>query len=101
MVRTFNSPIGDIAEELVALHYGGERSSFSQKTWDVRVGTKLLQVKSLRRNEGGKRRNLSPIRSDDGYDAVIVVVSRKTYGSRKQSASPAQSSTRYSSGDPT
>jgi hypothetical protein len=30
-VRTFNSPIGDIAEELVALHYGGERGSFSQK----------------------------------------------------------------------
>jgi hypothetical protein len=74
VVRTFNNPIGDIAEELVALHYGGERGSFSQKTWDVRVGTELLQVKALRRNEGGKRRNLSPIRSDDGYDAVIVVV---------------------------
>jgi len=74
VVRTFNSPIGDIAEELVALHYGGERGSFSQKTWDVRVGTEFLQVKALRRNEGGKRRNLSPIRSDDGYDAVIVVV---------------------------
>jgi hypothetical protein len=74
VVRTFNSPIGDIAEELVALHYGGEPGSFSQKTWDVRVGTEFLQVKALRRNEGGKRRNLSPIRSDDGYDAVIVVV---------------------------
>jgi hypothetical protein len=74
VVRTFNSPIADIAEELVALHYGGERGSFSQKTWDVRVGTELLQVKALRRNEGGKRRNLSPVRSDDGYDAVIVVV---------------------------
>jgi hypothetical protein len=74
VVRTFNSPVGDIAEELVALHYDGERGTFSQKTWDVRVGTELLQVKALRRNEGGKRSNLSPVRSDDGYDAVIVVV---------------------------
>ncbi|MBA3421346.1 MAG: hypothetical protein H0U12_05560, partial [Thermoleophilaceae bacterium] len=44
VVRTFNNPIGDIAEELVALHYGGERGSFSQKTWDVRVGDEFLQV---------------------------------------------------------
>jgi len=74
VVRTFNSPIGDIAEELVALHFGGERGSFAQKAWDVRVGTELLQVKALRRNEGGRRSNLSPVRSDEGYDAVIVVV---------------------------
>jgi hypothetical protein len=74
VVRTFNSPIGDIAEELVSRHYGGERGSFSQKTWDVRVGDELLQVKALWRNEGGKRTALSPVRSDDGYDAVIVVV---------------------------
>lgn len=40
----------------------------------MRVGTELLQVKALRRNQEGKRRNLSPVRSDDGYDAVIVVV---------------------------
>jgi hypothetical protein len=74
VVRTFNSPIGDIAEELVAVHYGGERGSFSQKTWDVRIGDELLQVKALRRNAGGKRTALSPVRSDDGYDAVIVVI---------------------------
>ncbi len=29
VVRTFNNPIGDIAEALVALHYGGERGSTS------------------------------------------------------------------------
>ncbi len=74
IVRTFNNPIGDIAEELVAQHYGGERGSFSQKTWDVRVGDELLQVKALRRTGLRTRRNLSPIRSDDGYTAVLVVV---------------------------
>lgn len=74
VVRTFNNPIADIAEELVALKYGGERGSFSQKTWDVRVGNELLQVKALRDTGNRTRRNLSPIRSDDGYDAVIVVI---------------------------
>jgi hypothetical protein len=73
IVRTFNSPIAEIAEELVALHFGGERGSFSQKTWDVVVGEERLQVKAIRRT-GPTLRNLSPIRSDEGYNAVIVVV---------------------------
>jgi len=51
VVRTFNNPIADIAEELVALHYGGERGTFVQKSWDVKVGEELIQVKALRRNE--------------------------------------------------
>jgi hypothetical protein len=73
VVRTFNNPIGDIAEALVALHYGGKRSPSSQAGWDVRTRRgELLQVKALRRT-GAKRRNLSPVRSDD-YVAVIVVI---------------------------
>jgi hypothetical protein len=74
VVRTFNNPIGDIAEELVALHYGGERGGFSQKTWDVRIGDEFLQVKALRRTGARGRRNLSPVRSEDGYTAVVVVI---------------------------
>jgi hypothetical protein len=74
VVRTFNNPIGDIAEMLVALHYGGEQGSFSQKAWDVQVGDELLQVKALRRTGRRARRNLSPIRSDDGYTAVVIVI---------------------------
>jgi len=74
VVRTFNNPIGDIAEALVALHYAGERGSFSQASWDVRTPEgELLQVKALRRTGAKTRRNLSPVRSD-GYDAVIVVI---------------------------
>lgn len=73
IVRTFNSPIGDIAEELVVLHFGGQRGAFSQKTWDVAVGEERLQVKAIRRT-GPTLGHLSPVRSDDGYDAVIVVV---------------------------
>jgi hypothetical protein len=29
-VRTYNDPIGDIAEAIVARHYGGVRGSFAQ-----------------------------------------------------------------------
>lgn len=74
VLRTFNNPIADIAEDLVALHYGGERGAFSQKTWDVRAGDELLQVKALRDTGNRTRRNLSPIRSDDGYTAVILIL---------------------------
>lgn len=74
VIRTFNNPIGDIAEELVAIHYDGQRGSFSQKTWDVRAGNDFLQVKALRETGNRTRRSLSPIRSDDGYTAVIVVI---------------------------
>ncbi len=74
VVRTFNNPIGDIAEAVVAMHYSGERGSFSQASWDVRTRDgELLQVKALRRTGAKTRRNLSPVRSD-GYDAVIVVI---------------------------
>lgn len=74
VVRTFNNPIGDIAKELVALHYKGERGSFSQASWDVRTPDgELLQVKALRRTGVRTRRNLSPVRSD-AYAAVIVVI---------------------------
>jgi hypothetical protein len=74
IVRTYNNPIGDIAEEIVARHYGGERGSFSQSSWDVLLPSgERLQVKALRLTALGTRRNLSPIRST-GYDAVVIVV---------------------------
>lgn len=74
IVRTYNNPIGDIAEAIVAEHYGGTRGSFSQAGWDVRLPDgERLQVKSLRQTAARTRRNLSPIRDAD-YDAVIVVL---------------------------
>lgn len=74
VVRTVNNPISDIAEQLVALHYGGERASFTQPGWDV-LGPagERLQVKALRLAGQRARRNLSVIRSSD-YDAVVAVV---------------------------
>ena len=66
--------IGDVAEAIVAGHYGGTRGSFSQAGWDVCTPQgERLQVKALRQTGARSRRNLSPIRDAD-YDAVIVVI---------------------------
>lgn len=74
VVRTYNSPIGDIAEEMVARHYGGVRGAFDQAAWDVAIGGELLQVKACRRGSPTSKVGFSPIRHRDGYDAVILVV---------------------------
>jgi hypothetical protein len=74
VIRTNNNPIGDIAEAIVAIHYGGERGNFSQPGWDIQLPNgERLQVKALRQAGASGRRNLSPIRDAD-YDAVIVVL---------------------------
>lgn len=73
VIRTNNNPIADIAEAIVADHYGGSRASFSQKGWDVKAPDgDRIQVKSRRRT----RENptvLSPI-SEDDYDSLVVVL---------------------------
>ncbi|WP_217915410.1 DUF6998 domain-containing protein [Miltoncostaea marina] len=74
VIRTNNSPIGDIAEAVVATHYGGTRGSFSQAGWDVLTPAgERIQVKALRTTSTGKRTNLSPIRDAD-YDYLLIVI---------------------------
>lgn len=74
IIRTNNNPVGDIAEAIVATHYGGERGSFSQAGWDVKTPDgERIQVKAMRLTPASKRRNLSPIRDAD-YDSVVIVM---------------------------
>jgi hypothetical protein len=74
IIRTENNPVGDIAEAIVAAHYGGTRGSFSQAGWDVVTPEgERIQVKSLRQTGKRTRRNFSPIRDQD-YDAVVIVI---------------------------
>jgi hypothetical protein len=73
-VRTYNNPIGDIAEAIVARHYGGVRGSFVQAGWDVAVGEELLQVKACRRATPTTTLGFSPVRHPDGYTALVLVV---------------------------
>lgn len=80
IIRTNNNPVGDIAEAIVADHFGGERGSFVQAGWDVLTPQgERLQVKATRRTSTSKGRKLSPIRDSD-YDAVVVVVFREDFG---------------------
>lgn len=75
VVRTANNPIGDIAEALVAEHYGGERAGFSNRGWDVATDDgERLEVKALRIDEVSTRKVLSPIPATSTYTAVIIVV---------------------------
>ncbi len=70
VIRTNNNPLGDIAELVVASHFGGKRGSFSQAGWDVITPEgKKVQVKALREVPGKKRTNFSPI-----HDFVVLVI---------------------------
>jgi hypothetical protein len=74
VVRTYNNPVGDIAEAIVARHSGGVRGSFVQAAWDVAVGDELLQVKACRRATPTTKIGFSPVRHREGYTALILVV---------------------------
>jgi hypothetical protein len=80
IIRTNNSPTGDIAEALVERALGGKRSHFSNAGWDVRLppsyeypGGERVQVKSVRVVPWAKPpANCSPI-VDQDYDTVVLV----------------------------
>jgi hypothetical protein len=80
VIRTNNNPVGDIAEAIVATHYGGERGTFAQAGWDVRLPPssafpqgERIQVKAMRQTPAYTRTTLSPIRDQD-YDTVLIVI---------------------------
>lgn len=72
-VRNFNSPTGDIAEQLVAEYYGGTVAPNNQKSYDVLVGGHRLQVKARRLEAGVHRAAFSPHRTYD-FEALVAVV---------------------------
>jgi hypothetical protein len=85
VIRTNNNPSGDIAEAIVASHYGGERGAFAQRGWDVRLRPtdefpegERVQVKAMRRTPTSQRSTLSPIRDAD-YDSVVIVIFDEDY----------------------
>ncbi|HEX8753958.1 MAG TPA: hypothetical protein VF731_11125 [Solirubrobacterales bacterium] len=73
IVRSANNPIADIAERIIADHYGVDPEPPNSKAYDVvaKDGT-TIQVKALRRTKSS-RRNLSPLRSLD-FDYVAAVI---------------------------
>lgn len=73
IVRSGNNPIADIAEYLVADHFGVEPEPPNNKSYDIRtLDGSRIQVKALRRTKS-TRRGLSALRSFE-FDYVAVVI---------------------------
>ena len=84
VIRSANAPTGDYAEWLVQRALGGELQPRSNKSADLIVRTKRIQIKSrvLSDPEESGERQLSSFRSWDFDDAVIVLFDRR-YGVRR------------------
>jgi hypothetical protein len=74
LVRSYNNPIGDIAEAIVARYYQGVRGSFAQAAWDVKVGDELLQVKAVPALDSNDIPGVLSGPPHRGYTALILVV---------------------------
>lgn len=85
VVRTENAPAGDYAEFLVASALGGTLAPNSEKSFDVLAGGSRLQVKARVVSEPPRsgQLQLSPFRSFDFDEAVIVLLSDKDYSVRQ------------------
>jgi hypothetical protein len=79
VIRSANAPTGDYAEWLVQRALGGELQPNSNKSADLIVRKKKVQIKArvLSDPEKSGERQLSPFRSWDFDDAVIVLFNRR------------------------
>jgi hypothetical protein len=74
IIRSSNAPAGDYAELLTQRLTGGELAPNSQRSWDLRTPSqKRLQVKACVLTPENPSRQLSPIRSWD-FDELVVVL---------------------------
>ncbi len=90
VVRSRNAPVGDLAELLVARAYRGELAPRSEKSWDVRVEGRRLQVKARLVVNGARSSQVySPFRSWDFDACVFVLLDAYTYEVRQAVELPA------------
>lgn len=75
-----NAPAGDYAELLVAEAFEGRIAKGSEKSWDVRVGNRQLQVKCRVTDASSKKsQTYSPFRSFAFDSCVFVLLDSVTY----------------------
>ena len=93
VVRTENAPAGDYAEYLVARALAGTLAPNSEKSYDVLAGDQRLQVKArvLSQPLRSGQLQLSPFRSFDFDDLVIVLFDNVDYGVRQAVRIPVDS----------
>ena len=79
VIRSANAPTGDYAEWLVQRALGGELQPNSNKSADLIVRRKKIQIKArvLSDPEKSGQRQLSPFRSWDFDDAVVVLFNHR------------------------
>lgn len=90
VVRTENAPAGDYAEFLVATALGGTLAPNSEKSFDVVADGSRLQVKARVVSDPARsgQLQLSPFRSFDFDEVVIVLFSDRDYSVRQAARLP-------------
>lgn len=85
VVRTENAPAGDYAEFLVASALNGTLAPNSEKSFDVRIDDLRVQVKARVVSDPPRsgQLQLSPFRSFDFDEAIIVLFDDRDYGVRR------------------
>lgn len=81
VIRTRNSPLGDLAETLAVRAYGGSLAPNSQKSYDVLTpGNRRIQVKARLVSRLDKRsQNFSAFRSWEFDTALFLLFDTNTY----------------------
>ncbi|MBT2504238.1 hypothetical protein [Curtobacterium sp. ISL-83] len=84
LVRTRNSPLGDLAESLAVRAYGGTLAPNSEKSYDLIASDgRRIQVKARTVQSNDKRsQNFSAVRSWDFHAALFLLFDAETYDLR-------------------
>lgn len=90
VLRTANNPTGDLAEFLLCKAFGWSQENNSAKAFDAtdQDGTRY-QIKGRRVHRRNSSRQLSAIRSLDGFDVLAAVLFDNDYGIMRAALIPA------------
>ena len=80
VLRTFNSPAGDLAEYLFCRAFSWDRADNSQKGFDATDGVRRFQIKGRWMHSPNTSRQLSAIRNPEAFDALAAVLFDRDYG---------------------
>ena len=80
VLRSFNSPTGDLAEYLFCRTFSWRREENSKKGFDATDGVRKFQIKGRWMHSPNTSRQLSAIRSPKAFDALAAVLFDEDYG---------------------
>lgn len=80
VLRTENTPTGDLAEHLFCRAFSWEPAGNSQKGFDASHGESRYQIKGRRLAKPNTSRQLSAIRSPEAFDALAGILFDRDYG---------------------